>query len=369
MSKRLFLLFFAALLSLEASYLNDALANSSPYFKSPETPTVSEVFFNLDLLVWDAREEGLEYAYKNTGTQNEQELTSLEPGSKFEPAFRIGIGGFLPYDSWILEAIYTFYQTTRHSSHFFDFDHTGAPGPGMIPVWIYPSAFANNNNGARFETAKGEWRLHSSILDFAMGRPCKVASYFTITPSFGIRSAWIHQRYETNYGVGNLLAFDDDDHVTVLSSGLEAYCNSNNVGLLFGSEFKWLLCQNLDFFANLSGSLLASHFDVKRDEIDLYQNALDGLETESIYLKDDYWSFRPQAQIALGFRFSYPFRSGQRSLCFRTSAAYEAQMWWKQNQLLRYIDVMNTTSSGANVAPTQGDLMLHGVDFEIGFDF
>jgi hypothetical protein len=37
--------------------------------------------------------------------------------------------------------------------------------------------------------------------------------------------------------------------------------------------------------------------------------------------------------------------------------------------LLRYIDVLNATSSGANVAPTQGDLMFHGVDLEAAFDF
>jgi hypothetical protein len=36
---------------------------------------------------------------------------------------------------------------------------------------------------------------------------------------------------------------------------------------------------------------------------------------------------------------------------------------------LRYLDVQNSTSSGANVVPSQGDLMFHGVDIEAGFDF
>ena len=51
------------------------------------------------------------------------------------------------------------------------------------------------------------------------------------------------------------------------------------------------------------------------------------------------------------------------------SAAYETEMWWKQNQLLRYLDVQNTTSSGANVVPTQGDLMFHGATLQFGLDF
>src|SRR5579862_1680732 len=66
----------------------------------------NEIFFNVDLLVWDAREEGLEYAYQNSGTLFDQELTSFEPHTKFEPAFRLGLGGFLPYDSWTLGATY-----------------------------------------------------------------------------------------------------------------------------------------------------------------------------------------------------------------------------------------------------------------------
>jgi hypothetical protein len=88
-----------------------------------------------------------------------------------------------------------------------------------------------------------------------------------------------------------------------------------------------------------------------------------------IRLRSEYWAFRPQGQIALGVRFSDTFLYGTRLMRYRISAAYEAQMWWKQNQLLRYIDIQNTSSSGANVAPLQGDLIFHGVDLNAGFDF
>jgi hypothetical protein len=329
----------------------------------------NEIFFNVDLLVWDAREDGLEYAYKNSGTQNNQELSSFEPHSKFEPAFRLGLGGFLPYDSWTLGAIYTFYRTERHSSGEFNFNPYGTPGPGMIAVWTYPSAFSNNNNGARFSSAKNTWRLHSSFLDLELGRPCKIASYFTLTPSFGIRSAWLHQRYQVEYANGNLILFGDGDRVAILSSGIDMYTSSNNLGLLFGCGFKWLLGKHWDLFTDLSGSFLASRFDVKRKEIDLFWNLAGILETQSIQLKSEYWSFRPQGQIALGFRFSDDFFYGTRLVRYHFTAAYEAQMWWKQNQLLRYIDVQNDFSSGANTTPMQGDLMFHGVDLEAGFDF
>jgi hypothetical protein len=370
MKRTLFSLLSLAFLSLEAAYLDEAMRCSTPYIgRQKAPPKQSELFFTVDLLVWDAREEGLEYAYKNTGSLTNQELRSLEPSSKFEPAFRIGIGGYLPYDSWTLEAAYTLYQTRRHSSSTFDFNTLGSPGPGNVAVWTYPSAFSNNNTGARFESATSVWKLHASFLDLALGRPCLIGSSFTLTPSFGVRSAWIHQRYNTDYSNGNLILFGAGNQVTVLSSELDMMCNSNNVGLLFGAGFKWLLGNNLDLFSDLSGSLLASHFDVNRHETDLFENLTSVLETQSVRLKSAYWSFRPQAGLTLGVRYSYPFLSGSQLMCFRVSAAYEAQMWWKQNQLLRYLDVQNSTSSGANVVPSQGDLMFHGVDIEAGFDF
>jgi hypothetical protein len=71
------------------------------------------------------------------------------------------------------------------------------------------------------------------------------------------------------------------------------YSSSNNFGLLFGNGFKWLIGKHWDLIANLSGAFLASRFDVKRDETDLFQNLAGALETQSIQLKSEYWSFRP----------------------------------------------------------------------------
>lgn len=210
-------------------------------------------FIDVQLLVWDAREEGLEYAYKNTQTQLNQSLRSFEPPTQFEPAFRIGFGGFLPYDNWTLGLLYTFYRTERHSSGKFTFNPLASPGPGMIAVWTYPSAFANNNNGARFESAKNEWKIHSSFLDLSLSRPCAIASAFTLTPLFGIRSAWIHQNYNTDYGVGNTIPFGISNQVTVLSSGINMHCLSNNIGLLFGCNATWQLGSHWNLFSDLAG--------------------------------------------------------------------------------------------------------------------
>ncbi len=328
-----------------------------------------EVFTNFDFLIWQARADGLEYAYKNSGSQNDQKLKSFEPDFDFEPAFKVGVGGYLPYDSWELNALYTFYQTNSHTTESFSFDRTASPGPGMISVWTYPAAFSNNNTGARFQTAKNRWRLHTSILDLTLGRPCEFACYFSATPSFGLRSAWLHQFYKVELTSGNLIQFGSSNEVTVLSSHLNMYSYSNNFGPLFACKLKWHLGNNWNLFADVSGSFLASRFHVTRSETDLFLNLSSLLQTETIRLKSQYWTFRPQGQIAIGLPFFNVFCASKRWMIYLISASYETQIFWKQNQLLRYIDTLNTTSAGANVAPTQGNLLFQGVSLEAGFDF
>ena len=73
--------------------------------------------------------------------------------------------------------------------------------------------------------------------------------------------------------------------------------------------------------------------------------------------------------MGLVFGFTDGFCSGNRLLGYHFSAAYEVQMWWKQNQLLRYLDKLNNFSSGANVLPMQGDLTFQGANLEAGLDF
>ena len=340
------------------------------------TLSQERVFFTTDLLIWDSREEGLEYAYKNTKTQFDQDLSSFEPESKFEPGFRIGLGGFLPYDRWTLGSLYTYYYTNRSHSVSHQFDTQGDPGPGIIAVWTYPSAFFSNNIAARFEEAHNQWRLHCSFLDLSLSRQCPIGNRFIITPDFGIRAAWIHQRYTVNYNGGNLFRPDIDIDIQVVSSSINMNCSSNNVGPFLGCGAIWQLGNRWHLFGDFSASLLASRFHVGRDETDLFyflgilaDDPLGDLETEFIRLHSEYWTYRSQGQLALGLRFIDTVIHNARPITYFFSAAYEAQVWWRQNGLLRYLDRLNPSSSGAYVAPTQGDLMFHGVNIELGVNF
>lgn len=351
-------------------FFSTLFATIDPVFVPPlqeisQTPSTKEYFFfSTDLLIWDTEEEGLEFAYKNTNSQIDQTLTSFEPKSKFVPAFKIGLGGYLPYDEWVISSLYTYYSTNCSRSVSTSFDTTALPGPGLIAVWTYPSAFINNNTAARFQEAKNKWNMNVSFLDLKLDRKCKISSQFSMTPEFGIRSAWIHQRYNVSYSNGNTITPTTGAPITVLSSSINMNCLSNNVGPLFGLKTTWDLLKNLDFFAHFSTSLLASHFHLGREESDHYNT--NGITySESIDLTEKYWTFRPQFDLAIGFTFTHRFSP----IDFFVSGAYETQSWWKQNGLLRYIDELNTTSSGAYVSQTQGNLMFHGLTLQTGLKY
>ena len=361
---RLFLV-LAALPLLGASHLDPVFYPLRHRDKPVEAAEL--IFCTFDFLVWDSREDGLEYAYKNTQTQNDQDLHSYEPKSKFEPAFRVGFRGLLPYDEWTVGAAYTYYYTDRHQSTSHSFDLTATPGPGIISVWTYPSAFLNNNTAVRFEEADNRWKVHSSFVDLSLARKTAFGSRFTFTPEFGLRAAWIHQRYEVDYSSGNTVTPSEGPAITALSSSIDMNCLSNNVGPFFGFGANWHLGAGLNLFSNCSGALLASRFHIGRGETDLFLS--EGFRTESIDLHETFWTFRPQGQLALGLRFLDTFSYRLRSFSYSFSAAYEVQIWWKQNGFFRYIDELNATSSGAYVSMTQGDLMLHGLTFEAGFNF
>ncbi|MDE3055213.1 MAG: hypothetical protein KGI80_00735 [Verrucomicrobiota bacterium] len=341
------------------------LLSSSLFAAAPSSlespPPKEEVFsFAVDFLYWDAVEDGLEFAYKNSGSQNDQNLTFYEPNFQFLPAFRLRAGGLLPYDNWNLEATYTYYASHLGRSTSASFDPTALPGPGLIAVWTNPAAFLGNNTTARFLHAKSHWKMQNSFLDLALERDCLIGTRFTLAPEWGLRSAWIHQNYNVDYSEGNQVT----SSIRILSSSIDMNCFSNNVGPFFGLKTLWALGKGVSLFGHLSTALLASYFHLGRAETDLFLEER-SLLTDSVDLTEKYWTFRPEADLSLGFSFLHSFRS----VDYFVSAAYETQVWWKQNGLLRYIDELNETTAGASVSQTQGNLTFQGLTLETGIRY
>ncbi len=332
-------------------------------------PDQMDVYCTLDFLYWESSEQGLEYAFKNKSGQTSQELTIYQTHPNWEPAFKVGLGGHLPHDNWDFGLTYTFFRTTSEDSTKHNFVRSDSPGPGLIATWIAPTAFSDNGVGVRFSYASANWKLFAQMLDGMLSRSFQIGKQLDMTSGFGLRSAWIHQNYSVSYTGGNTIPNAVENFSTVLGADVSMGNFSNNFGPMIFLASKWRLAEQWDICGSLSGSLLASYFHVFRKESDTSTNLVPAVQQEFFWLKNKYWAFCPQGQLSFGVRFGDCITTIHRSIYYSIGASYEAQIFWKQNQLLRYVDAFEGAPLTASVVPTQGDLIFQGLTVDFHMDF
>ncbi len=278
----------------------------------PSASDCTDWNLSVDFLYWEAMERGLEYAVQNR---------IEEPSFGFNPAFRITLGTHLPHDAWDLDFSYTQYNahTSKHTSG------------SLQSVWTSPFS-------AVWSEARAKWKLHTHCLNLQLKNCLFMSQAISIEPAFGLNLALIQQRFDVLYENSSL------------SSRIGMKNRSFNLGPIFSMNSCWSLSSHFDVLGVFSGCLLASRFDVGRHE----SGAVAVIEG------NEYWAMRPQATVALGLGWSDCATRSNRMIHYGLEAFYEAQVWWKQNMLYRFIDQTNT----AMIAPTQGDLFFHGLTVE-----
>ncbi|MBX7067304.1 MAG: hypothetical protein K1X28_08745 [Parachlamydiales bacterium] len=309
-----------------------------------------------DFLYWEGIERGLEFATQNSGTLFDQDLHICEPDFDFNPAFRIGAGYHLPHDFWDLEASWTRYYT--HTT-----DHANG---GILSVWTCAAAFQGNNFLAVWQDAHANWHLHANIVDLDLKHRLCLTSSISFEPAIGLKLALFQQHYKALYENGNtalIIVGRGPQPIQFMSSSISMNNRSFNIGPSASVVTRWNIWDSFDFLGTLSGSLLASRFSVNRKESDI--SIFNGIKVDNIHEENTYWTLRPQAAATFGFGWSQCLCRKNSVIYYGLSASYEAQIFWKQNMLYRFIDQTNA----AMIAPTQGNLFFHGLTLEGFIDF
>lgn len=218
----------------------------------------------------------------------------LEFASTYEPAFRFSLGYHLPKDDWNVEFAYTRFYT-----------HT--------------------------TDAASAWKLHTNFFELFLKHPFFLSTEVAVEPALSVKCALLQQRYQMDYSAMKNRSFNLGPAASLLS--------------------RWYFADHLNLFANLSGALFASHFQVERNELDTLQE------------NNSFWALRPQAGASLGVSFSDAFCRPKQVFYYALSASYETQIYWKQNMFYRFIDPTATK------APTQGTLFFHGLTLTAMVDF
>jgi hypothetical protein len=325
----------------------------------------SDFYFSFDFLYWEGTERGLEFALNNTDSNSNRDIEISQPNFNFQPAFRIALGSHLPHDNWDLEFAYTrFYNHTNNHAHHRFADPLAVQSAGIQSVWSSSVAFLNNQFRSLWEDVEAKWKIHANFFDLVLKHRLCLSPAISIEPTFGLKMAILQQNFTVLYQNGNSILFGRGEPLDFISSQISMKNRSFNLGPTASMLSKWNFADHFDLLTGLSGSLLASNFNIFRNESDVYSIDAEIL-FDSIREKNEYWVLRPQMGILFGLGWSDCICRKDSVLHYGFSASYEAQIWWKQNMLFRFIDQTNP----AMIAPTQGNLFFHGLTLDGFVDF
>lgn len=304
----------------------------SPERKEPEqddflqggfqAPT-GHIYSTAEWLYWRTRQEGMEF------------VTTKEVDFDFQSGFRVGLGVHLPYGFWDIYVNYTrFNPDASESAHgsfypLFLFQGTGGP------------------SGSRVSEASAHWKIEFQNIDVEVGGAFYIAKTHNFRAFFGLKGAWIDQDVNVRYEGGFIPAgqtfrthFEND---------------FKGAGPLIGIESNWLVGAGFRFFGNFASALVVGHFDNEQKQYQLNEN-------EVVNLNSDFSLVSPTVQIVGGLAWGKNFN--KERWYFGLSAGFEAQYWWRQNQMEQFTD-----DEFPIYVREKGDLAFYGLTLRGRCDF
>ena len=142
---------------------------------TPSANIANRFFVTGEALFWWAREGGLEYAVVDRAYNDEDSILNdgqfLNPDTRWNTGFRIGLGYVFKHDNWDLNASWTYFQS-RSDSHSTESDHQ------VLPLW---SNVPTNGANLTAESADAKWKVRLNIVDLEMGRAFMTSKWLVVT--------------------------------------------------------------------------------------------------------------------------------------------------------------------------------------------
>jgi hypothetical protein len=312
-----------------------------------------DFYFHADFVLAQAQEEGLDYAIEN----RQNSLTAVDGGyvSGFSDTsnswdwrygFKIGMGFFLNHDAWNVDAEWTWFYSKQNAS-------TNLIGTGyLIPLWM-PSTFVPAVALAKDASAK--WNLTYNTFDVKLGRPYHLSRYLVANPHYGIRAAWIEQRYLARYSGGPLLPYH--------AGGSNDFLARNNywgVGARAGFDLEYLLGSGWSLFGKFAAALLYGKFHVLQ-----YTTLANGYDAE---VDHEFYQIEPNMDLSLGVSWGRFY--SKRKYHVTAIVGYDFHHFWHQNNMRKWMrkDVTAAAYAVSETTP-RGDLDIGGFDFQLRVDF
>lgn len=308
--------------------------NSEMMTNSPARPMLQngyDLWVMGDVLLWQAVEENLTYAYTHEQA-NQHNLHTVD--FDWDWGFRLGVGYNMPRDGWDLDLYWTHIRNTADG-------HVHAnSGHSVTQVWTVASQLL----AGTMEEAHADWRVHLDQLDLDLGRQFYVSKYLTLRPYVGMRSTWLLQRYNIN-----------TENTNELTQHARLKNRFWGFGFATGLDTDWKFGWGVSLYGEADMALLLGFHDV--DQAGKQQDV-------SIWSQDK--SFRVGRAIldlALGLKWADTFFHDCLGLTLKLG--YEYHLYFDQNQFL----LTNGSSTFELFNPLNGNLIYQGLTGSIQLDF
>lgn len=317
--------------------------------------------FDLSFLVWQAHEDGLEFALKNHSrlAPSPNLLADVNGSMKtihfdWKPAFKCNFEMAFP-NTWDLDMQWTFfYSRSAASSHA---DTSSITGSGLYPLWVLPQSYQATFNC--FGKARGIWHVHLNTANIVLGYHPFLTPKFSLHLQCGLKGISISQQYSAQYSDGI-----NDGSVTLLTSKAALRNRCLGLGPYFGIKAKWHLNKGWSLLANVAPSFSLCAFNIKRNDAD-HAIANDGtIYDEQSKFKESFYVYRPNIEGLLGFGWNDCIGC-RKQFSIDFSAAYEVQYYFSQNMMRQL------ASEPISFSPfsMNGDLYFHGLTATFRFGY
>lgn len=315
-------------------------------------------FITADLLYWHAKVGGTEYAYTDQDPTASLPIRGRTKDIDFEWdwGFRVGLGYNFKHDSWEARLQYTWFDSNGSDSTRAGLNSSVIPLRGS-------STIVNAGNSDQFlyaTSAKSQYDFDYQALDLELGRAYFISGKLSFRPHWGLKTAWLDQEQITRYTGGsptpNVQAPGNTLGLQANTVHIKDDCDFWGIGPRVGVDSKWHLGYGFSVFGNVSAALLFGYFEV--DHREKYSAFVDN----QIKLHANRHAFSPTAQFQLGLRYDVYVHNNKQHIGI--GLGYEAQYWWRQNQMLKIDD-----AAVLKYERYSEDVSMYGLTLDFKWDF
>ena len=305
----------------------------------PRVEDGADVFFNADLIVWEATQMGFSFAESERLVNDAGKGYIYYPKFQFDPGFQLGFGLNLGHDGWDTLVNYTwFHPQTKETS--------------LVDDPQEPNLFESGFD-LLLSSAKLYFLYQLDVIDFEIGRNYKISQDLTLRPFIGLKTAW-NREFVRQY----MTSFDDNLYI------IKTRQRSFEVGGRGGMNMHYLINSNWSLFSNTAFSVLSN--TCKNHTLTMYNPSVLDEETISDF-SDKQVFIQPVAELTIGLQ--WDIWSDSQEYHLGVSAAYDFQ-YWNNNLYTRVPIIIDETppSIKQNVLKS-GDLSIQGFNLKFRFDF